>query len=82
MRDPSARAPKFSSLLSAAPGAPFGTPARAGSPLPLGVTGQPDPVAAGRAGELAEARALAEMALGALLAEWREPSAAKHTSDG
>ena len=39
------------------------------------------PSDSGRAGELAEARALAEMALGALLAEWREPSATKHTSD-
>ena len=36
----------------------------------------------GLAGELAEAWALAEMALGALLAEWREPSTTKHISDG
>jgi len=52
-------------------------------PLPLErtVLGQ-RPSDSGRAGELAEARALAEMAFGALLAEWREQSATKHISDG
>jgi hypothetical protein len=45
------------------------------------VLGQPDPVTTG-AGELAEARALAEMALGVYAAGWRAPSAAGLIGDG
>ena len=39
--------------------------------------GQLDPIAAGRAGEIAEARALAEQALGVYVAEWRDMSGAE-----
>ncbi len=43
--------------------------------------GKARPVAAGCAAKLAEARALAELALGAYAAHWRELSAARHSGD-
>jgi hypothetical protein len=46
------------------------------------VLGQLDPISAGRAGEIADARALAEQALGAYAADGRELSTTGHPSDG
>jgi hypothetical protein len=46
------------------------------------VLGRAQPVAAGRAGELGEARALAELALGVYVADRRELSATRQTGDG
>ena len=46
------------------------------------VLGAAHPIAAGRAGELAEAQALAEMVLGNYAADWCELSRAGHTDDG
>jgi hypothetical protein len=53
-------------------------------PLPLERhrLGGNDPVTAGARENSRRLGRSAEMALGALLAEWREPSATKHTSDG